>query len=273
MPSASRLIAFLAALVLTIASGSAHARLLDGTASAENARREIFAGLGTASSEFALATLGRVWKKSASATTTASGPRIYAYSQVIEEYVSENGGTKKLAATFTFADDLIAQTRYASAPTGSLTPTTSFVHQDGFGSTRWLTDSTGVVTDSVEYDAFGEMIARTGSTDVEHLYRSEQFDPNLGFYYLRARWMDPKNGRFTQQDTYMGNDLSPMSLHKYLYANGDPVNGRDPSGYFTLAEVSIAEDIMGVMRAIGTQGMRQVMRRIVTAARIYGRPD
>jgi len=230
MLTPSRLLAFLAALVLTIASGSAHARLLDGTASAKNARREIFANLGVASGEFARATLDRIWEKSPFAATTVSGPRIYAYSQVIEEYVSENGGAKRLAATFTFADDLVAQTRYTSTPTGSLTPTTRFVHADGFGSTRWLTDASGAVTDNVEYDAFGETIARTGTTDIEHLYRSEQFDPNLGFYYLRARYYDPSNARFLTLDSFAGFGMDPSSLHKYTYAHNDPVANRDPSG-------------------------------------------
>lgn len=36
-----------------------------------------------------------------------------------------------------------------------------------------------------------------------------------------------------QQD---GNVTIPASLHKYLYANGDPVDGRDPSGRFDLGE-------------------------------------
>jgi RHS repeat-associated protein len=120
-------------------------------------------------------------------------------------------------------------------------------------------------------DAFGNEIRRTGSTDVEHLYRGEAFDPNVGFYYLRARWMDPSVGRFTQQDVYMGRDMEPMTLHKYLYADADPVNGRDPSGYFTLGEISVAQNIQGVMRTVGVQGMRQLTRRAVTAARLYGR--
>ena len=48
--------------------------------------------------------------------------------------------------------------------------------------------------------------------------------------YLRARYMDPSSGRFTQQDTYAGLSRDPASLHKYLYANADPVNMVDPGG-------------------------------------------
>jgi RHS repeat-associated protein len=79
-------------------------------------------------------------------------------------------------------------------------------------------------------------INRTGSTDVQHLYRGEVFDPNVGFYYLRARWMSPGIGRFVTQDTYRGRSAAPVTLQKYLYANADSVNSFDPSGNMTLIE-------------------------------------
>jgi len=111
----------------------------------------------------------------------------YAYAQVIEQHTQQGTGPKRLSATYTFADDLVSQTRY----TEGSTPTTRFIQADGFGSTRWLTDVAGTITDSIDYDAFGVEIGRSGTTDIEHLYRGEAFDPNVGFYYLRARWMDP----------------------------------------------------------------------------------
>ena len=151
----------------------------------------------------------------------------YAYSQVIEQWRREGAGATQLEATYAFADELIAQTRYAGAAA-----TTAFVQADGFGSVRWLTDAAGVVTDGVEYDAFGNEVYRSGSTPTEHLYRGEQFDPILGFYYLRARYMDPSAGRFTQQDAFNGLNTDPRSLHKYLYAHADPINNSDPSGNF-----------------------------------------
>lgn len=46
-------------------------------------------------------------------------------------------------------------------------------------------------------------------------------------------------------DEFSGYDSDPMSLHKYLYANGGPINGRDPSGYATLIDQSAAKQIMG----------------------------
>ncbi len=51
---------------------------------------------------------------------------------------------------------------------------------------------------------------------------------------MRARYYDQGIGRFTQQDTWIGNNSAPVTLNKYLYANSDPVNGIDPSGNMTM---------------------------------------
>ncbi len=43
--------------------------------------------------------------------------------------------------------------------------------------------------------------------------------------------MDPSTGTFTSMDTYGGSLSDPMSLHKYMFANSNPVAYYDPSGY------------------------------------------
>jgi hypothetical protein len=47
---------------------------------------------------------------------------------------------------------------------------------------------------------------------------------------LRQRYYDANIGRFTRRDVYEGRLEEPLTLHKYLYANGNPVNFIDPSG-------------------------------------------
>src|SRR5208337_4021408 len=63
-----------------------------------------------------------------------------------------------------------------------------------------------------------------------YLYCGEQFDPDLGFYYLRARYLNPNSGRFWTMDTFEGDQEDPLSLHKYLYGEDNPVDNSDPSG-------------------------------------------
>ena len=108
--------------------------------------------------------------------------------------------------------------------------TPSFYGYDGGGSVRQLTNSVGVVTDTYEYDAFGNSFTKSGTTPNNYLYRGEQFDADLGLYYLRARYYNPQTGRFLSRDPEDGNPTDPKSLHKYLYAGGDPVNMIDPMG-------------------------------------------
>lgn len=157
--------------------------------------------------------------------------------QTIEEYSREGNGPQQLDATYLFGDDLIAQTR------GGMT---HYVLADGVGDTRTLVDTGGAVSDTFAYDAFGNVVSRTGGTPVDHLHHGERFDPNAGFYYLRARWMDPALGRFTQMDTFEGFGMDPPSLHKYAYANANPMAFSDPSGHITLTNLSTVVNIIGI---------------------------
>jgi RHS repeat-associated protein len=117
--------------------------------------------------------------------------------------------------------------------------TPSFYEYDGGGSVRQLTNSTGQVTDKYEYDAFGHFFTLSGTTPNNYLYRGEQYDSDLGLYYLRARYYNPQTGRFLSRDPEDGNAKDPQSLHKYLYAGGDPVNRIDPHGRGALLEYAI----------------------------------
>lgn len=67
------------------------------------------------------------------------------------------------------------------------------------------------VTDSYEYDAFGNQITHTGTAPNNMLYRGEEWDPDLGLYYLRARYCNPLTGRFMSRDPNGGKLFDPKS--------------------------------------------------------------
>ena len=117
--------------------------------------------------------------------------------------------------------------------------TASFYGYDGAGSVRQLTNTAGVVTDEYEYDAYGNSFTKTGTTPNVYLYRGEQYDSDLALYYLRARYYNPNTDRFLSRDPLNGNAFDPKTLHKYLYAGGDPINSIDPMGREDLIEFSI----------------------------------
>jgi RHS repeat-associated protein len=107
---------------------------------------------------------------------------------------------------------------------------------DGHGSVRALTDATGTVTDTYDYDAFGVLIHSTGTTPNSYLYSGEQFDADLGLYYNRARYLNTGTGRFWSMDDDEADGYEPASLHKYLYSQANPVGNIDPSGHVSSGE-------------------------------------
>ena len=48
--------------------------------------------------------------------------------------------------------------------------------------------------------------------------------------------MNPLTGRFMSRDPKTGNARNPSSLHKYSYANADPINRLDPTGRGAIIE-------------------------------------
>ena len=70
-------------------------------------------------------------------------------------------------------------------------------------------------------------------------YRGEQYDSDLALYYLRARYYNTMTGRFVSMDPENGIITDPATLHKYLYAGGEPVNHFDPMGREALMEYGL----------------------------------
>ncbi|KPJ66107.1 MAG: hypothetical protein AMJ43_09060, partial [Coxiella sp. DG_40] len=67
----------------------------------------------------------------------------------------------------------------------------------------------------------------------------------------RARYYDPLNGRFNRVDPFAGNTQDPQSLHKYLYANCNPVNAIDPAGcYSGITDVVVTMAILSTLTTI-----------------------
>jgi RHS repeat-associated protein len=91
--------------------------------------------------------------------------------------------------------------------------------------------SSAAVIDSYEYDAYGNNWTLDGTTTPNNMfYRGEEYDSDLSLYYLRARYYNLVTGRFMSRDPENGITTDPKTLHKYLYAGGDPVNAWDPTG-------------------------------------------
>ena len=83
-------------------------------------------------------------------------------------------------------------------------------------------------------------------------YAGECFDKETGTIYLRARYYDPRIGRFISEDSYWGDDADPLSLNLYTYCGNDPVNFIDPSGniFFMPRNIDIGKTFNGLVNGV-----------------------
>ena len=162
----------------------------------------------------------RTAKTSNGVTTEYTTDLSSGYSQVLKATIGSN------AVYYTRGFELISKSEGSSA---------FYYLYDGGLSVRALTDESSSVIDTLDFDAFGNETEKVGTTDNSYGFQGEEKD-ETGLYYLRARYMDPGTGTFTSMDTYGGSLSDPMSLHKYMFANSNPVMYSDPSGHMTKTE-------------------------------------
>jgi RHS repeat-associated protein len=100
------------------------------------------------------------------------------------------------------------------------------LHADGLGSIALASDATQIVVERTTYTPFG-VPARKGSAGVQPFaFTGREWDVELGLYYYRARYYDPKVGRFLSRDP-LGLAAGP---NPYTYVENSPTNYLDPSG-------------------------------------------
>jgi RHS repeat-associated protein len=168
---------------------------------------------------------------------------ITGYSQVLKQTEADLQTNEQTVTTYVIGHQRISQTVIKDGLKQEY-----YFTLDGHGSTRVLTDIVGSIVELYAYDAFGNAIGFDPSIALtEFLYSGEQFDSKIGQQYLRQRYYDPATGRFNRLDPFFGNLNDPLSLHKYLYTHGDPVNGVDPNGLMSMGGMVCAMGIGGAL--------------------------
>ena len=106
--------------------------------------------------------------------------------------------------------------------------------RDALGSIRGVTDGSGALIGTNDYDAFGAIRAQSGTTSVLG-YSGEQYTAATGLLHLRARDLNPALGRFLSVDTVRPNAPGSQGYNVYAYVANNPSSWVDPSGHSTLA--------------------------------------
>ena len=115
---------------------------------------------------------------------------------------------------------------------GSGQPT--YLLDDALGSVRGLSDLGGSLTGTADYDVFGQVRASSGASSVFG-FTGEQFDAETGFTFLRARYLDPRLGRFLSADSVQPNAPGTQGFNLYAYVANNPTTWVDPSGHMPQA--------------------------------------
>ena len=115
---------------------------------------------------------------------------------------------------------------------------------------KLVTDS-GAVAASYEYDAWGNILASSGSMAEKNplRYRGYYYDSETGFYYLQSRYYDPATRRFINADVYASTDSkNPISCNMFAYCENSPLIHYDENGELLIELVIIG---IGVSFAVG----------------------
>jgi RHS repeat-associated protein len=125
-------------------------------------------------------------------------------------------------------------------PNPSDVPGVRYLHSDPVGSTQLVSDEQGNLVAELSYTPYGELDESIGNAHGERrqFAGAEAFEAS-GLLAMGIRHYDPSLGQFTAPDTMAGNPMSSLDLNPYLYARGNPVSYRDPSGRFPVLLVVI----------------------------------
>ena len=166
---------------------------------------------GALVADFAYDGYGRRHRKTADGVTHTY---VYDGQQIIEERLSSGGAIRY------FDGPGVDQHLAYQYPPG----VAFFYATDHLGSVTSVTRSNGAVSLTRQYDPWGNIIE--GSTASGYAFTGREWDAETGLYYYRARYYDPKIGRFISED-----DRYIDGPNLYPYVRNNPTSYVDPRGH------------------------------------------
>ena len=179
-------------------------------------------------------------------TLPGAPPIQYSYNEAgLRDSQSQNGQTlhyiydqtSLIAETNTNNDEIARYTHSSVGPSVGLiaearSGVQTYLHTDALGTPIAITDTTGAVTSRYTWDTWGKLQQQTGSSQQPFGFTGYQRDAQTGLHYAQQRYYDSEIGRFNRHDPFRGDIDTPLSLHRYLYANANPTIYVDPTGEY-----------------------------------------
>jgi len=119
-----------------------------------------------------------------------------------------------------------------------------YYHPDHLGSSSYITNLDGEVSQHIEYVPFGEVFIeeRNNTWNTPYLFNAKEFDEETGLYYYGARYYEPRLSLWMSTDPL--EEDTPL-LTTYCFVNNNPLIYIDPQGldsYFTEDGVYLGDD-------------------------------
>jgi RHS repeat-associated protein len=99
---------------------------------------------------------------------------------------------------------------------------------DNIGSVRLFVTTAGTILDQLSYDGYGNILTETSSANGDRFkYTARDWDSEIGLQYNRARYYDPKGGRWISLDPTA---FGAGDANLYRYVGDDPTGRSDAQG-------------------------------------------
>lgn len=182
------------------------------------------------------------------------------------EVLAEYGADEKVRQAYTYGESGIGERISVDKFTES-----SYYLYDGRNSVTGILTETANLTNSYQYDSYGNLTSGTADGVNYYGYNGESTNVKTGLQYLRARYYDAENGTFTTEDSDLGTTENPLTRNRYDYTTNNPLNYSDPTGHSLWSRIkSTAKKAAKAVKSVGKKIVntaKKVVKTVVNTAK------
>ena len=182
------------------------------------------------------------------------------------EVLAEYGADEKVRQAYTYGESGIGERVSVDKSEES-----SYYLYDGRNSVTGILTENANLTNSYQYDPYGNLTSRTADGVNYYGYNGESTNVKTGLQYLRARYYDAENGTFTTEDSDLGTTENPLTRNRYDYTTNNPLNYSDPTGHSLWSRIkSTAKKAAKAVKSVGKKIVntaKKVVKTVVNTAK------
>ena len=182
------------------------------------------------------------------------------------EVLAEYGADEKVRQAYTYGESGIGERISVDKSTES-----SYYLYDGRNSVTGILTENANLTNSYQYDPYGNLTSGTADGVNYYAYNGESTNVKTGLQYLRARYYNAENGTFTTEDSDLGTTENPLTRNRYDYTTNNPLNYSDPTGHSLWSRIkSTAKKAAKAVKSVGKKIVntaKKVVKTVVNTAK------